>query len=167
MLPEQGWRVVSEDGSATTLLAASDGEFAFAHVTFEREGGGWKPAGWGDCTPRLVLEDKSVLRWAFDGSAYPPEPEATELTVLASDTQCSSGRDLEGLIEPTVTYSRSRIEVLLTAPSLETGKNSAYTCPGTAPTEYTLELNESVGEREVVDPSVYPAVEPEPGTRLP
>lgn len=167
MLPEDGWRVVSEDGRATTLLAASDGEVAFASVSFEREGKDWKPAGWGDCTPRLAVEDKSVLRWAFDGSAYPPDPKATELTVLASDTECSSGRDLEGLIEPEVTYGRSRIEVVLTAPSLETVKNSAYTCIGSAPTEYRLKLEEPVGEREVVDPSVYPAVEPRPGTRLP
>lgn len=167
MLPEDGWKVVAEEGRATTLLAASDGEIAFASATFERQGNDWKPARWGDCTPRLVVEDKSVLRWAFDSSSFPPDPEATQLTVLASDSQCSSGRDLEGLIEPEVTYGKSRIEVVLTAPSLETGKNSAYTCIGTAPTEYTLELDEPVGEREVVDPSVYPAVEPGPGTRLP
>lgn len=167
MLPEEGWTVVSDDDRATTLLAASDGDFAFASVTFERQAKGWKPAGWGDCTPRLVLEDKSVLRWAFDQAAYPPDPEVTELTLLASDTQCSGGRDIEGLIEPEVTYTRSRIEVLLTAPSLETGKNSAYTCIGTAPTEYTLQLEEPVGERDVVDVSVYPIVEPGPGTPLP
>ena len=167
MLPEDGWKVVEEDGGTTTLLAPSGGEIAFASATFERDGNGWKPGGWGDCTPRLVFEDKSVLRWAFDGSSYPPHAKATELTVLASDSQCSSGRDLEGLIEPQVTYGRSRIEVVLTAPSLETGKGAAYTCIGTSPTEYVLELDEPVGDREVVDLSVYPAVEPEPGTRLP
>ena len=167
MLPEDDWKVVGKNGGATTLLAPSGNESAFASATFERDGNSWKPAGWGDCTPRLVIEEKSVLRWAFDGSSYPPDPKATELTVLASDSQCSSGRELEGLIEPQVTYGRSRIEVVLTAPSLETGTNSAYTCIGTPPTKYTLQLDEPVGEREVVDPSVYPAVEPEPGTRLP
>lgn len=165
MLPEDGWTVVSGDGRTTTLLAPLHDSFASA--TFVKEGQGWQPAGWGDCTPRLVQEDKSVLRWAFTDGSHPPDPDSTELEVLVTEVQCSSGRDIEGLIEPRVVYEETRIEVMLLAPDLSTGKNEAYTCLGTPPTEYTLELEEPVGDREVIDVSVYPAVEPVPGTRLP
>lgn len=162
MLPEDGWTVVSEQGSTTTLLAPQEGPHGFASVSFDKEGGGWEPAGWGDCTPRLGLLGKSVLRWAFTDDSHPPELTATELSVLVTEVECSSGRSLEGLIEPDVTYGEDRIEVVLTAPGGIGGN-----CIGTAPTEYTLELDQQVGQRKVVDLSVYPVVEPEPGTRLP
>lgn len=162
MLPEDGWTVVSQEDSVTTLLAPQDGRFGFASASFEKKGGAWAPAGWGDCTPRLALLGKSVLRWAFTEDSHPPEPDATELSLLVIEVECSSGRQLEGLIEPDVTYREDRVEVVLTAPGGIGGN-----CIGTAPTDYTLELDEPVGEREVVDLSVYPVVEPEPGTRLP
>ena len=165
MLPENGWKVVSENRRITTLVAPLRN--AFASATFEKDGKGWQPAGWGDCTPRLVVENKSVLRWRFVEGSHPPDPDATELEVLVTEVNCSGGRDIEGLIEQQVSYGEKQIAVVLTAPGLKTGKNDDYTCLGTNPTEYTLRLDEPVGEREVVDVSVYPAVEPVPGTRLP
>lgn len=162
MLPQGGWTVVSENDAATTMLAPQDGPQGFASASFDKEGDAWEPAGWGDCTPRLALLGKSVLRWAFTEASHPPPSDATELEVLVTEVECSSGRKLDGLIEPEVTYTEDRIEVVLTAPGGIGGN-----CIGTAPTEYTLVLDEPVGEREVVDLSVYPAAEPEPGTRLP
>ena len=162
MLPEGGWTVVAEQGSTTTLLAPQEGRFGFASATFEEQDGEWQPAGWGDCTPRLSLLGKSVLRWAFTEDSHPPQPDASQLSLLVTEVECSSGRNIEGLIEPDVTYKEERIEVVLTAPGGIGGN-----CIGTAPTDYTLELAEPVGEREVVDLSVYPVGEPTPGTRLP
>lgn len=162
MLPEDGWTVVSETDSVTTLVAPQGGHFGFASATFEKKDGQWQPAGWGDCTPRLVLLGKSVLRWALTDESHPPDPEATQLSLLVTEVECSSGRSLEGLIEPDVTYGDERIEVVLTAPGGIGGN-----CIGTTPTDYTLQLDEPVGQREVVDLSVYPVVEPQPGTRLP
>ena len=165
MLPEDGWKVVSEERKTTTLVAPLRNSFASA--TFEKDDEGWGPVGWDECVPRLVQEDKSVLRWAFTDGSYPPDADATDLNVLVTEVECSGGRDIEGLIEPRVTYGETAIEVVLVAPGLRTGKNEAYTCLGTSPTEFTLELEEPVGEREVVDVSIYPAVESVPGTSLP
>ena len=164
MLPEDGWTVVSRRDSAVTLLAPQEGRghVGFASASFDKEADGWKAAGWGDCTPRLALLGKSVLRWAFTEQSHPPPPDATELEVLVIEVECSSGRSLDGLIEPNVTYREDRIEVVLTAPGGIGGN-----CIGTAPTEYSLELDEPVGQRKVVDLSVYPVAEPAPGTRLP
>lgn len=164
MLPEDGWTVVSESESTVTLLASQEGRghIDFATASFDNDGDGWEPAGWGDCTPRLALLGKSVLRWAFTEGSHPPSPEARELEVLVTEVECSSGRELEGLTESDVSYRDDRIEVVLTAPGGIGGN-----CIGTSPTEYTLELDEPVGQREVLDLSVYPVVEPQPGTRLP
>jgi len=165
MLPEDGWRVVSEQGRTTTVLAPLGDSFASA--SFDKEGRGWKAAGWGDCKPRLEVEDKSVLRWAFTEGSHPPDAETTKLDVLVTEVECSGGRDIEGLVEQQVTYGETKIEVVLTAPRLKAGKNQGYTCGGTSPINYTLQLDEPIGDREVVDVSVYPSVEPVPGTRIP
>lgn len=161
-LPADGWFVGSGDEDRALLLAP-DGKL-FDSATFERDEGKWVPAGWGDCTPRLYVPDKSVLRWKLAEESHPPEPDARELDVLVTEVECSSGRDIEGLIEADVTYGPDAIEVVLTAPALGRG---AHTCQGTNPTPYDLVLEEPVGDREVVDLSVYPPTEPGPGTRIP
>lgn len=162
VLPEQGWLEVGSSNETVTLIAPLND--AYASAAFERTDGEWQPSGWGECVPRLQLPDRSVLRWAFSDASYPPDPDATQLELLVSEVECSSGRDIDGLIEPTVTYDREQISVLLTAPGLS-GKDQ--TCQGMPPTSYALTLDEAPGERKVVDPSVFPAVEPTPGTRLP
>lgn len=162
MLPADGWLVVSENNRRADLLAPLGEQFASA--SFEKNDAEWKPAGWGDCLPRLEVADKSVLEWELAGSSYPPGAEATEIEVLAVDTQCSSGRDLEGLVGSEVTYTDTTVEVMLTAPPLDAGKMQAFTCEGVGPVGYTLQLEEPIGEREVVDISVYPGREPAPGT---
>jgi hypothetical protein len=161
MLPADGWFVVVEGNRRTDLLAPLRDHFAEA--TFEKEEGRWKPVGWGECSPpRLRIEDKSVLRWAFEPGSYPPDPKAKKLSILVSEVECSSSRKLDGLIQPEVTYTDSTIEVILTAPALRGGH-----CGAPAPTRYDLELEQPVGDRNVIDLSVYPAAEPTPGTSLP
>lgn len=163
IVPPHGWFVVAETRERATLLAPRGDQFS--HATFDQESEGWDVGGWGDCLPRLHVPAKSVLRWAFTESAYPPDPGATELELLVAEAQCSSGRDIEGLIEASVEYREDRVDVVLTAPGLE--DDIGYTCQGTPPTEYELVLSEPVGDREVIDLSVYPPVEPGPGTSLP
>lgn len=166
-LPDDGWIALAQDADKATVLAPYNDRYASA--TFENKNGVWEPVGWGECVPRLQVGvgDKSVLRWVFSKGAYPPSPRATTLDLLVSEVECSSGREIEGLIEAITTYDEGRIGVILTAPSLDGGEGVAYNCIGTAPTEYELELDEPVGDRAVVDLSVYPEVEPTPGTQLP
>jgi hypothetical protein len=80
-----------------------------------------------------------------------------------SEVECSSGRDIHGLIEPTISYGEEEISVLLTAPDL----SGDQTCQGRAPTPFGLSLQQPPGDRSIIDPSAFPAVEPTPGTRLP
>lgn len=161
------WWVVSQERRRAVLLAPQDGRIPFSFLSFEKNGGRWSAAESGDCRPELRVPGKSTLRWAFTEGSYPPDPDATELDVLVSDIQCSSGRDLEGLIEADLSYGDSTIEVSLTGPSLNAGRNAAYTCIGAPATLYRLVLEEPVGDREVLDVSAYPGVEPTPGTPLP
>ena len=161
VVPWDGWFVVAETRHRATLLAPLGDKFAYA--TFEKEGEGWDAPSWArNCVPRLHVPGKSVLRWAYREGAYPPDPGATELDLLVIEDECSSARDIEGLIEANVEYREDRVDVVLTAPGLDAG---FYTCQGTPPTEYELVLSEPVGDREVNDLSVYPPVEP--GTSLP
>jgi hypothetical protein len=160
-LPEDGWIEVGNAGGIVTLLAPLND--AYASAAFEQRAGGWDPRGWGDCIPRLQVSNRSVLRWVFTNASYPPDPVDTGLEVLVSEVECSSARDIEGLIEAAITYDQEEISIVLTAPGLKGGQD----CPGTKPTPYTVILEEPPDERKIVDPSVLPSVEPTPGTRLP
>jgi hypothetical protein len=156
IVPPDGWFVVARTRHRATLLAPLGDKFAYA--TFEKKGEGWGAPSWAkNCVPRLDVPGKSVLRWAFRDGAYPSDSGATELALLVIEDECSSARGLDGLIEADVEYRDDRIGVVLTAPGLEAG---FYTCQGTPPTEYELVLSEPVGDREVIDLSVYPPVEP-------
>ena len=161
ILPPAGWIEVHKTADRVTVLAPL-GE-AFASASFRYEGGRWGPSGWGDCIPRLHIPNRSVLRWAFTPASYPPRPDETEFEIVVSEVDCSSGRDIRSLIEPTISYGEEEISVLLTAPGL----SGDQTCPGRAPTPFRLSLQQPPGDRRMVDPSAFPVVEPTPGTRLP
>lgn len=160
-LPENGWIEVNAEGTNVTVIAPRGK--AYASAIFETRDGKWAPSGWGECVPRLQVPGRSVLRWAFTNASYPPSSDATEIEVLVSEVGCSSGRDIDDLIESAISYEEERISVILTAPGL----SGNQTCPGKAPVSYTVRLEEPPGQRDIVDPSVFPAVEPTPGTRLP
>jgi hypothetical protein len=151
----EGWRIVDGDEDESMVAAPSpEGEHPYVSALFERSNDGWKPVGWGDCSPIAVVGERSSATWRLAGE---PGDDATQLQLLVEERACSSGRRLtEENTRAHIEYSDDEIVILVTADPLGGGKNAAYTCIGVPPAEITVDLEEPVGGRALVDGIVYP-----------
>lgn len=149
---EKGWRIVWEKGDRVLVVAPNpDGEHPYQSALFERAGASWKPQGWGDCSPTVIVGDRSPVLWKLEDQ---PSAESTELAVVLEERACSGGRALTAdNIEIDIDYSEDSIAILVSADPL---KDGFYTCP-LNPSSFTIELDEPVGDhRRLVDSAVYP-----------
>jgi hypothetical protein len=151
----EGWRVVHESENEVLIAAPSPSDkHPYVTATFERSGQGWEPLGWGDCLPIAVLGDRSPATWKLGEEAT---GDTTELLLLVSEQACSSGRELtEENTRVDVQYSEDEIVIVVSADPLSAGKNEAYTCIGAPPSPITVELEEPVQGRRLVDAGPYP-----------
>ena len=96
------------------------------------------------------ISDRSPVIWKLVNQ---PSEESTELAVVLEERACSGGRELNAdNIEIDIDYRDDSIAILVTADPLEHG---FYTCP-LNPSSFTIELEESVGDRMLVDRAVDP-----------
>lgn len=146
-----GWRIVHEKENEAVLAAPTgSNEHPFLSATFKREGSDWEAAGWGECLP-TAFGDRSVALWELEET---PDPDATELRISVSEQACASGRTLKPEeIQTEVEYSADSVTILATADPLPKG---AHTCQGNPSTTITVELDEPIGDRKLLDAGSYP-----------
>lgn len=147
----EGWRIVWEKGRTVHVAAPSlDGEHPFVSALFESSGSEWDPVGWGECTPTAVVGNRSPAIWKL---REVPSADSSELQVTLEERACSGGRELTNAnTRSDVDYSETAITIIVTADPLGDGM---YTCP-LQPSSFTIQLNEPVGDRQLLDGSVYP-----------
>lgn len=81
------------------------------------------------------------------------EQEDRTITVLATERECSGGRDVTPyLSEPEVVETEDRVSVRLTADEVV----GAASCQGNPSVEVEVELTEPLGDREIVDGGSWP-----------
>ena len=153
---ETEWRVLAREESTVTLglgLWADDGPIDRADVmVLEREGGGWRLSGGGDCRlqPLLRPENTWVELSAPKGGI---DRDGTSLTVGVNERECSSGRDPTPFLhEPSVVETETSVTVYWTSAPPAGGQN----CLGNAPVERELTLQRPLGDRTLLDGSTYP-----------
>lgn len=151
-MDREGWRILHEtEDEVLTAAPSPDGGHPFVSATFKRAGEGWEPAGWGDCLPLADVGKRSIALWELDA---PVDENATEVTISVNERACSSGRKLaEEEIQVDIDYREDSIVLLASADPLTGG--GAYTCPGNPSTIITVQLDESVGGRELIDGGRY------------
>lgn len=114
--------------------------------------GTWMLAAAGPCTPRLVADDG--LGEADLSLARTPSPQDTTIDLLVLEHACVSGQTAEGRVELRdlkVTPKRVRVWI-----GVRPAEGTSHTCQGNPPTPYTIELDQPVGNRTVVDIGVVP-----------
>ena len=153
-LPRTGWRLVAASPTYAQFVAPTgDG---WAVVAFAAADTGWVPDTWGECVPVPFVEGRNLVEWQFDPDRPRPGPDATTATVLATERACASGKPMgDRLQPPAVTYTDAAVVVLLTALPQAGGQD----CPGNPSTPVTIELDEPLGNRRLLDGSVYPPVD--------
>ncbi|WP_369056593.1 hypothetical protein [Kineococcus terrestris] len=93
-----------------------------------------------------------VAQWRL---AEAPRPEDTSLSLLVNETTCASGRSAEGRVqEPAVEYRPEGLTITVRVTQL----GGAQSCPSNPDTPYTVQLEEPVGTRALLDGSIVPPV---------
>lgn len=111
-------------------------------------GTGWHLRAWTSCAPQRVLEGLgSAEVWL----AAPPDP-ASGVDLLVMELACSSGEDAEGRIEVVEQAEGTSAVELLVAVRPDGGGD----CPSNPATPFTVTLDQPLGDRTVIDTSVYP-----------
>lgn len=122
--------------------------------------GTWFVRGGSSCSPRLADgagDSQAKLRLADT-----PSPDDTELTLLVNERRCASGQSAEGRIdldELHLTEEQVRVRVSVRPPP-----GSGQTCPANPWTPFTVDLDEPLGDRAIVDANLVPARELQVGT---
>jgi hypothetical protein len=145
----QEWRVVVDEGDRVEAIGRAPGSHGYVNAIFERSGDSWKPAGWGDCKPNVIVGNRSPATWKL---VEEPSPDDTELVVDATEIACAGGRQLkEHQVRSDVSYADDSISIVVSADALVGGE-----CPGNPPIRLTVPLDEPVGDRVLLDAAVFP-----------
>ena len=149
------YRVLGADGDVVVLGLGTwdergpvDGSLV---MSIEREGDRWAFAGGGSCRLEVQLtEPEGQPSWV---EVTGREAGAgTAIRVLVNERQCTSGRDpLPHLREPQVTYAEDEVVVYWTS-----DPGTGGTCVGIPPVTTTLDLDEPLGDRVLLDGSTWP-----------
>ena len=96
----------------------------------------------------LLKDDPKPASWRVDPTAT-LSPESEEIPILVMEADCTSGRLATGRIVAKVTYTTESIIIDIKVNPLGKGD---YECQAVE-TPYLVELNEPLGERDLVDPN--------------
>lgn len=101
--------------------------------------------------------DAELARWAPAPDAD-LSPDATSIEVLVNEMACAGGTSAEGRIAPPEIVYRDEAVVVTMRVVPRAGPQE---CPGNPDTPYTLELEEPLGERRLLDGAHEPPVSPD------
>jgi hypothetical protein len=162
--PEQ-WRVLTEDSTQVYLIRElpeprdSDGErrthelLGIEWTDQTEEGGeGWQLWRSGDCALRHDTGGLGDAIVALDPD-NPPDPASAELNLLVTEVACAGGKPADGrVILERLVQHEDRVELVIGVEPT----SGDQTCPSNPPTPFTVDLEEPLGDRAVVDVAVYP-----------
>ena len=150
-----GWRLVAmtDERAVFVLPAQPGGGFGFWYAEVEAAGSTWQTGPFGQCDPMPRLEGLSPARWELAAGAE-LGPESRVVRVLVTELACASGRSPEGRIAPAdVTYGEDSVTIIFGTRPLA----GAQTCQAGPPAEVSVDLREPIGNRILLDGSVFPA----------
>jgi len=127
----------------------ADGDY----VVLGRVDQGWSADGWGNCNLEPVL--KPDVGWVeIVAAPVGLDPAATSIPVDVTEGRCTTGRDPEPYLrEPVVVEAADAGTVYWTSDAIE----GAADCPGNPVVRRVVELDQPLGNRELLDGSSWPA----------
>jgi hypothetical protein len=158
LLPDSGWHLVGADGKSAEFVATGPTGGA-VNVVLTNGPGGWSVSGWGECQPRVVLAaGLGPAEWIFVPNEPRPLPMTQVFDAMVGEISCAGGKTADGrVVGPQLVKSESTILVIFAVRSLA----GAQTCQGGAPlTRVTVDLGESLGDRQLLDGGQFPPADP-------
>jgi hypothetical protein len=109
-------------------------------------------ASGGASASRYDLGDLGEATVALDPD-NPPDPDSTQVHLLVTEVACAGGEPADGRVAVAhLVEHEDRVEVVVGVEALP----GAQTCQSNPPTPFTVELDEPLGARALVDVAVYP-----------
>lgn len=117
----------------------------------EADDDGWMPTSAGPCALRAELDGLGAATVLLDPGA-PPDADDTSLSLWVVEQACASGRPATDRVVVSVEESVDEVRFIVgVEPS-----GGDQSCPSNPPTSVTIELDEPVGERRLVDAARLP-----------
>ncbi|MGI5191578.1 hypothetical protein ACQEVI_25790 [Promicromonospora sp. CA-289599] len=83
-----------------------------------------------------------------------PDPESSQVHLLVTEVACAGGKAADGRVTlERLVEHEDRVELVV---GVEAPPGEGQTCPSNPPTPFTVELDEPLGARTLVDVAVYP-----------
>jgi hypothetical protein len=120
----------------------------------EADAEGWMVTSAGPCTLRAELDGLGTATVLLDPDA-PPAEDDTSLSLWVVEGACASGRPATDRVATSVEESAGAIRLVVGVEPLQ----GDQTCPANPPTPITLDLDEPIGERQLMDAARLPPIE--------
>ena len=153
------WFVTQEGGDWRQLFgqpSRSGVDPPYASMRIEMRDGRWAPVGWGQCRIELEADGWGNARFVVDPKT-PSDPTADRISVLATENACADGQAPEDREVRSVILDQDERSVSIAI--LVEPTKGATTCQGNPAFPFEVKLGSPLGERKIVDASVFP---PEP-----
>jgi hypothetical protein len=150
--PRNGWRRVFQSDRAVLFVAPGQADRQWVMVRLARGATGWEEDGYAECHMELALpEGVGRATWWLDPDAPSPGPEATELSAIIVEQSCASGQPPVGrVLAPAIVYGTDAITITIAV------RQDPGDCPMNPEFPLTIQLAEPLGDRALLDGSVFP-----------
>lgn len=154
LFPDHGWHRVAAGPGGVTFVAPGPGDPAWVVVVAAPGPDGWTADLYGACTAQPALpRGIGPADFWLDPKAAPPGREATELHGLIRERSCASAKPPDGRIQPPViVFDERSVVVTVTIRERPGGQD----CPANPEAPITIELGQPLGDRAILDGSVFP-----------
>jgi hypothetical protein len=157
-IDQYAWFTAEETADSLTLFGeprhGPRGSNPYASAALEMRDGAWFLLGWGQCSIELSAPGWGNARFMVDPTV-PPDPGSDRVTVFATEMACAGGkppgdRRVRSVV---VEETAESVSVVLLVERTQ-GDTS---CPGNPRFQFEIALDSPIGDREILDASVYPA----------
>jgi hypothetical protein len=154
IFPADGWHRVVSDLDTVVFVALGPGDPPWVMVEATRGPDGWTAGGYGACDAQPVLPAGiSMADFWLDPAAPAPAPGSTTLNGVIVERACANGKPPTNRVRPPiVVYEEQAVTVTVTVSEIAGGAD----CPSNPPVPITIELSQPLGERTILDGSVFP-----------
>lgn len=154
IFPDHGWHRVAAGPVGVVFVAPGPGDPVWVMVAAVPGPDGWTADLYGACTAQPALP-RGIGHADFwlNPDAPPPGPGATKLEGLIVEVSCASAEPPGGRIQPPVVlFDEGSVVITVTVRQ----RPGAQDCPGNPITPISIELGQPLGDRVVLDGSVFP-----------
>jgi hypothetical protein len=156
------WFLADQSASERVLFGEpaepGAGDPPYAYAALELRDGQWSPRGWGQCRIELEADGWGNARLRLD-PAIRPDPQSRTVSVLAREVACAGGQAPQGREVRAIVLDETdeAVSILM----LVEPPTGGQTCPGNPSFEFQADLGSPLGDRKILDASVYPPLERE------